>query len=157
MADQYAKAMGLRVADTDVPDERLACAERPGAEDVINARLGDPGVSLKEQTAGDAHRAAVTAVSPPCAIEQPITILRVAGNFSFIGMPVGDADWVRLSISKLASSGYSIRESNVGTRQDLNKAIGFADRGLVTSDIEIQPLENISDSLAHMTRGAISG
>jgi len=72
-------------------------------------------------------------------------------------MPVGDADWVQHSISKLASGEYSIRGSSVGTRQDLNKTISFADRGLVKSDIEIQPLENISDGLAHMTRGAITG
>ena len=62
MADQYAKAMGLRVAAADVPDEKLAFAERLSAEDVINARLGDPGVSLKEHT----PIAAVTPVSPPC-------------------------------------------------------------------------------------------
>jgi len=73
IADQYAKAMGLRVAAADVSDEKLAFAERLSAEDVINARLGDPGVSLKEQTAGDAHRAAVTAVSPPVPLSSPST------------------------------------------------------------------------------------
>ena len=72
-------------------------------------------------------------------------------------MPVGDADWVQFSISKLARGEYFIRGSSVGTRQDLNKAISFADRGLVKSDIEIQPLENMSDGLAHMARGAITG
>jgi propanol-preferring alcohol dehydrogenase len=69
MADQYAKAMGLRVAAADVPDEKLAFAERLGAEDVINARLGDPGVSPKEQT----PIAAVTPVSPPLPLSSPLT------------------------------------------------------------------------------------
>ena len=72
-------------------------------------------------------------------------------------MPVGDADWVQFSISKLASGEYFIRGSNVGTRQGLNKAISFTDRGRVKSDIEIQPMENLSDGLADMARGTITG
>ena len=49
IAVQYAKAMGLRVAAVDVSTEKLNHAKRLGAEVMIDAREGDPGVTLKEK------------------------------------------------------------------------------------------------------------
>ncbi len=156
IAVQYARAMGLRVAAIDVSDEKLAHAKRLGAEVIIDARLGDPGIAVKQQTSGGAHGAVVTAVSPR-AFEQSVTLLRPAGTVSFIGLPGGDADQIRLSISHIVNGEYSIRGSNVGTRQDLNEAVDFATRGLVKADIETQPLENINVIFARMKKGAITG
>jgi alcohol dehydrogenase, propanol-preferring len=156
IAVQYAKAMGLRVVAVDVSDEKLAHAKRLGAEVVIDARDGDPGAAVKHQTGGGAHGAIVTAVSPR-AFEQSITMLRPAGAVSFIGLPGGDADQIRLSISHIVNGEYSIRGSNVGTRQDLREAVDFASRGLVKADIETQPLENINAVFARMKKGEITG
>jgi alcohol dehydrogenase, propanol-preferring len=136
IAVQYANAMGLRVAAIDVSDEKLAHAKRLGAEVIIDARLGNAGFAIKVQTKGGAHGAIVTAISAR-AFEQSVTLLRPAGSVSFIGLPGGDADQIRLSISHIVNGEYSIRGSNVGTRQDLNEAVAFAARGLVKVDIEI--------------------
>ncbi len=57
-------------------------------------------------------------------------MLRPAGTVSFIDLPGGDADQIRLSISGIVTSEISVRGSNVGTRQDLNEAIAFAANGL---------------------------
>ena len=156
IAVQYAKAMGFRVAAIDVSDEKLAHAKRLGAEVVIDARAGDPGIAVKQQTGGGAHGAIVTAVSAR-AFEQSVTMLRPAGAVSFIGLPGGDADQIRLSISHIVNGEYSIRGSNVGTRQDLREAVDFASRGLVKADIETQPLENINAVFARMKKGEITG
>jgi propanol-preferring alcohol dehydrogenase len=156
IAMQYAKAMGLRVAAVDVSTEKLNHAQRLGAEVLIDAREGDPGAALKEKTGGGVHGAIVTAVSAR-AFEQSVTMLRPAGTVSFIGLPGGDADQIRLSISDIVNSEISVRGSNVGTRQDLNEAIAFATSGLVKADIETQPLENINAIFARMKTGEITG
>ena len=131
-------------------------AKRLGAEVLIDAREGDPGAALKEKTSGGAHGAIVTAVSPR-AFEQSVTMLRPAGTVSYIGLPGGDADRIRLSISSIVNTEISVRGSNVGTRQDLNEAIAFAANGLVKADIETQPLENINAIFARMKKGEITG
>jgi propanol-preferring alcohol dehydrogenase len=84
-------------------------------------------------------------------------MLRPAGTVSFIGLPGGDADQIRLSISGIVNSEISVRGSNVGTRQDLNEAIAFAANGLVKADIETQPLENINAVFTRMKKGEITG
>ncbi len=136
--------------------EKLNHAKRLGAEVMIDAREGDPGAALKEKTGGGAHGAIVTAVSAR-AFEQSVTMLRPAGTVSFIGLPGGDADQIRLSISGIVNTEISVRGSNVGTRQDLNEAIAFAANGLVKADIETQPLENINAIFARMKKGEITG
>lgn len=156
IAVQYAKAMGMRVAAVDVSSKKLDHAKRLGAEVMIDARDGDPGATLKEKTGGGAHGAVVTAVSAK-AFEQSVTMLRPAGTVCYIGLPGGDADQVRMSISGIVNSEISVRGSNVGTRQDLNEAIAFAAQGLVKADIETQPLENINAVLARMKKGEITG
>ncbi len=156
IAIQYARAMGMRVAAIDVSDEKLAHAKRLGAEVLVDARGNDPGAEVKEKTGGGAHGAVVTAVSAR-AFEQSVTMLRPAGTVSFIGLPGGDADQIHLSIGQIVNGEYSIRGSNVGTRQDLNEAVAFAARGEVKADIETQPLENISAIFARMKKGDIRG
>jgi propanol-preferring alcohol dehydrogenase len=156
IAVQYARAMGLLVAAVDVSTEKLNHAKRLGAEVVIDAREGDPGASLKEKTGGGTHGAIVTAVSAR-AFEQSVTMLRPAGTVSFIGLPGGDADQIRLTISGIVNTEISVRGSNVGTRQDLNEAIAFAVSGLVKADIETQPLESINAIFARMKKGEIAG
>ncbi|MGB8313025.1 MAG: zinc-dependent alcohol dehydrogenase [Aestuariivirga sp.] len=156
IAVQYARAMGMRVAAVDVSSEKLKHAQRLGAEVLIDAREGDPGANLKEKTGGGAHGAVVTAVSAR-AFEQSVTMLRPAGTVCYIGLPGGDADQIRMSISSIVNSEISVRGSNVGTRQDLNEAIAFASQGLVKADIETQPLENINAIFARMKKGGITG
>ncbi len=155
IAVQYAKAMGLRVAAVDIDDGKLALAKSLGAEVLINGRNGDPALAV--QTAiGGAHGAVVTAVAQP-AFEQAIGMLRPAGTVSFIGLPGGDKDSIRMSISALVNGELSVRGSNVGTRQDLTEAIDFAARGLVASTVERQPLTAINQVFERMRNGQIVG
>ncbi len=84
-------------------------------------------------------------------------MLRPGGVVSFIGLPVGAKDRVRLAISALVNGELTVRGSNVGTRQDLNEALAFAASGLVKSVVEKQPLANVNAVLDRMRKGEIVG
>jgi alcohol dehydrogenase, propanol-preferring len=155
IAVQYAIAMGLRVAAIDVSDEKLDLAKSYGAELLVNAKNQDP-ITTIQSAIGGCHAAVVTAVSAR-AFEQSVGVLRNGGAVSWIGLPGGKADEIRLTISSIVNPELTIRGSNVGTRQDLQEAVDFAARGLVKAKIEKCRLEDISTIFARMKRGDING
>jgi propanol-preferring alcohol dehydrogenase len=155
IAVQYARAMGLRVAAVDIAGDKLELARKYGAEVLVNSRDADPGRVIQEKVGGT-HGAVVTAVSPR-AFEQSTSVLRPGGVVSFIGLPGGDKDRIRLGISALVNGELSVRGSNVGTRQDLDEALAFAGNGLVKPMVEKQPLSRVNTVLERMRKGEIVG
>lgn len=155
IAVQYARAMGLHVAAVDIAGDKLELAKLYGAEVVVNAHDADPGPIIQEKVGGT-HGAVVTAVSPR-AFEQSAGVLRPGGVVSFIGLPGGDNDRIRLAISALVNGELTVRGSNVGTRQDLDEALAFAAGGLVKSMVEKQPLAQVNAVLERMRKGEIVG
>lgn len=155
VAVQYAVAMGLRVAAVDVDPGKLALAREHGAEVTVDARQGAVE-SLREQVPGGVHAALVTAVATQ-AFEQSIGMLRPGGTTVFVGLPGGDADIIRASISAIAGWELSIRGSSVGTRQDLDEAIAFAVRGKVQASVTRAKLEDINQLLDAMHKGSLIG
>jgi propanol-preferring alcohol dehydrogenase len=100
------------------------------------------------------HGAIVAAVSPR-AFEQAIGMLRPAGTVCYIGLPGGENDNIRASISAIVNGELSVRGSNVGTRLDLNEAVDFAANGLVTAKIKTAKLAH-RRHLQQMRAGRIS-
>ena len=84
-------------------------------------------------------------------------VLRNGGSVSWIGLPGGKQDEIRMSISAVVNVEATIRGSNVGTRQDLQEAVDFAANGLVRAHTAKEPLENINDIFARMKVGKITG
>ena len=152
LAVQYAKAMGLHVAAIDISDEKLALAKKLGADLTVNALHDDPGKYLKEKTGG-MHGVLVTAVSP-IAFKQALTALRRKGTISLNGLPPGSFD---LPIFETVLNRYTVRGSIVGTRKDMQEAIGFAVEGKVKATVHAAKLEDINDILAQMKNGEIEG
>lgn len=152
LAVQYAKAMGLHVAAIDISDEKLALAKKLGADLTVNALHDDPGKYLKEKTGG-MHGVLVTAVSP-IAFKQALTALRRKGTISLNGLPPGSFD---LPIFETVLNRYTVRGSIVGTRKDMQEAIGFAVEGKVKATVHAAKLEDINDILAQMKKGEIEG
>ncbi len=155
IAVQYAKAMGMRVAAVDVSQDKLDLATSLGAELVVNAMSADPASEIQAKLGGT-HGAVVTAVSAK-AFEQSVGVLRNGGSVSWIGLPGGKQDEIRMSISAVVNVEATIRGSNVGTRQDLQEAVDFAANGLVRAHTTKEPLENINDIFARMKAGKITG
>lgn len=155
IAVQYARAMGLRVAAVDVASDKLKLAGSLGAELLVNSAETDAVASIQEKIGGT-HAAVVTAVATE-AFEQAILMLRPAGTVTYIGIPGGNADEMRMLISSITNGELSIRGSNVGTRQDLIEAISFAANGLVKARISKVRLEDINSVLDDMRKGRIVG
>lgn len=155
IAVQYAKAMGLRVAAVDVSADKLKLAKRLGAEVLVDASKEDAPAAIQKKTGG-MHGAIVAAVSPR-AFEQAIGMLRPAGTVCYIGLPGGENDNIRTSISAIVNGELSVRGSNVGTRLDLNEAVEFAANGLVTAKIKTAKLPAINDIFEQMRAGRILG
>jgi alcohol dehydrogenase, propanol-preferring len=155
IAVQYARAMGMRVAAVDVSADKLRLAKRLGAEVVVDAAKEDAPAAVQKKTGG-CHGAIVAAVSPR-AFEQATGMLRPAGTVCYIGLPGGDKDIIRTSISAIVNGELSVRGSNVGTRLDLNEAVAFAANGLVTAKIKTAKLEAINDIFEEMREGRILG
>lgn len=155
IAIQYARAMGLRVAAVDVAKDKLELARALDAEHVVDAAAGDPAEAIQREIGGS-HAAVVTAVAPR-AFEQAVAMLRPGGTVAWIGLPGGKADEIRTSISAIVNGELSVRGSNVGTRADLDEAVGFAARGLVTATTRTVALEEINTVLDEMRQGRIVG
>ncbi|MHA4895552.1 alcohol dehydrogenase AdhP [Pedobacter sp. PWIIR3] len=152
LAVQYAKAMGMHVAAIDVSDEKLDLAKRLGADITINAKTQEPGAYLKEKTGG-MHGVLVTAVSP-IAFKQALSALRRKGTISLNGLPPGSFD---LPIFETVLNRYTVRGSIVGTRKDMQEAIGFAVEGKVKATVHAAKLEDINEVLDQMRKGEIEG
>lgn len=151
MAVQYAKAMGLHVAAIDIHADKLALARELGADLVIDARQEDQLAGFEKQ--GGAHGAVVTAVSP-AAIEQAFRLLRARGTMSLVGLPPGR---LCLPIFDTVLKRITVRGSIVGTRQDLDEALGFAAEGKVAARFTDRRLDEINDVFRDMREARIEG
>ena len=152
IAVQYAVAMGMRVIAVDVADDKLALAERHGAEITINAMGPDPAEAIQEAVGG-AHGVLVTAVHPD-AFGQAIGMVRRGGTIVFNGLPPGDFPAPNFDI---VLKGLTIRGSIVGTRRDMEEALEFYSRGLIHPTFSKRPLNEINEVLDEMDHGKIEG
>ncbi len=152
VAVQYARAMGLHVAAIDVSAEKLALAERLGAELTVNAAEEDPAERIKSAVGG-VHGALVTAVSNK-AFAQALGVVRRGGTVALNGLPPGDFP---LPIFDVVLNGITVRGSIVGTRLDLQEALRFAGEGSVTATVSTARLEEINTVLDRMREGRIDG
>ena len=152
VAVQYAKAMGMRVAAVDVADDKLALAQKHGAEVVVNALHGDPAEAILAQTGG-AHGVLVTAVHPS-AFGQAIHMTRRGGTIVFNGLPAGDFP---ASIFEIVLKGLTVRGSIVGTRQDMAEALDFYARGQIHPTVATRELGEINSIFDEMKHGKIDG
>ncbi|WGR72317.1 MULTISPECIES: alcohol dehydrogenase AdhP [unclassified Bradyrhizobium] len=152
MAVQYAKAMGLNVVAVDIDDAKLKLADKLGAAFTVNALKADPAGVIKKEIGG-AQGVLVTAVSPK-AFQQALGMVRRGGTVSFTGLPPGDFP---LSIFATVLNGITVRGSIVGTRLDLQEALGFASAGTVRATVSTASLDDINDVFARMRDGEIEG
>ncbi|MET3980251.1 D-arabinose 1-dehydrogenase-like Zn-dependent alcohol dehydrogenase [Mucilaginibacter sp. UYP25] len=152
LAVQYAKAMGLHVAAIDIADDKLHLAKSLGADLTVNAMEQDPGEYLKKETGG-MHGVLVTAVSP-IAFKQGLSALRRTGTIALNGLPKGSFD---LPIFDTVINRYTVRGSIVGTRKDMQEAIGFALEGKVKATVHTAKLEDINSVFDEMKKGEIEG
>lgn len=151
LAVQYAKAMGFHVVAVDVADDKLALAEKLGADETVNAAKIDPVAEL--QAGGGVEGVLVTAVSNE-SFAQSVGMLGRGGTMSLVGLPPGGFE---LPIFEVVLMRKTIRGSIVGTRNDLSEALEYAAEGSVASHYDWDTLDNINDIFSRMEAGKIQG
>jgi propanol-preferring alcohol dehydrogenase len=152
VAVQYAREFGFRVVAVDVDDEKLALAERLGAELTVNARTENAMTKVHREIGG-AHAVLVTATSAS-AFRSGVGMLRRGGICVLNGLPPGDFP---LPICDVVLAGQTVLGSIIGTRTDMNEALELAVDAKVQTTIEKQPLENINDVFARLKAGKVVG
>jgi propanol-preferring alcohol dehydrogenase len=73
---------------------------------------------------------------------------------ALVGLPPGNFE---LPIFDVVLNAKTVRGSIVGTRKDLQEALGFAGEGKVTTHYSTDRLENINAIFNTMKQGAIDG
>lgn len=81
----WLKMMGARVIGVDLVSERLALAERLGAEAVIDAANVDPLRAIADLTSGKGADVALDFTGVPKARVQALQCLRRGGRMAFVG------------------------------------------------------------------------
>ena len=151
LAIQFTKVMGLKVCAVDIDDGKLAHATKLGADLVINAKDGDPAVTLKRKTDGGAHGVLITAPSLG-AFRQGVAMTRKRGTCVLVGLPPGEFP---VPLFDVVANCITIRGSFVGTRADMAEALAFGADGKVKADIELQPLSAINTVFERLGRGDV--
>jgi propanol-preferring alcohol dehydrogenase len=152
LAVQYAKAMGLQVCAVDVDAEKLAHAQRLGADAVVNA-LDDGAIeAVKAATGGGAHGVLITAPSLS-AFKQGVAMTRKHGTCVLVGLPPGEFP---MPLFDVVANCITVRGSFVGSRQDMTEALAFAAAGKVKADVELQPLSAINEVLERLEHGGVA-
>ncbi|HSG98577.1 MAG TPA: zinc-dependent alcohol dehydrogenase, partial [candidate division Zixibacteria bacterium] len=152
LAIQYARALGYRVAAVDIAADKLALAERVGAEFVVNAAT-DNAIARIHEEIGGAHAVVVTAAAA-AAFRTGVGMLRRGGTCVLCGLPPGDFP---LPIKDVVLAGQTVRGSIIGTRQDLDEAIDFVITHNLHVEIQKRRLDEINTIFAELESGAVTG
>jgi propanol-preferring alcohol dehydrogenase len=154
LALQYAKnVFNAKVIAVDINDEKLALAQKLGADITINGHQEAVVERIQAVTGDGATAAVITAVSK-VAFNQAVDAVRATGKVVAVGLPVETMD---LSIPRLVLDGIEVVGSLVGTRVDLAEAFAFAAEGAVIPIVQRRPLSAINQILTEMAEGTISG
>lgn len=148
---QYARALGARVAAVDVKDDKLQLARECGAEHTIDATSGQPNKALR--ALGGAHVALVTAASAD-AYSAALRSLRRGGALMVVAMTPQPFS---VSPVSLVAGEIRIIASAVGTREDLDEALGLAVQHNIHCKIERRPLEEAAKALEDLKAGKVLG
>ena len=156
LAVQYAKASGIRVIATVIGTNHLEFAESLGADLALDPMTMSTEQFLgqvREKTCGGVHGVLALA---PCvgSIELAIQTLRPTGTAVLVALPPGN---ISIPIFDLVTKGWHIAGSLVGTRADLNAALGFAARGEVVCKTHVEPMGNYREVLKNLREGKYEG
>ncbi|KAL3488914.1 alcohol dehydrogenase 3 [Aspergillus germanicus] len=157
LAQQYAKAMGMRTIAIDSGDEKKAMCESLGAEAFIDfSKSTDIVADVKAATPGGlgAHAVILLAVAEK-PFQQATEYVRSHGSVVAIGLPANA--YLRAPVFTTVVRMISIKGSYVGNRQDGVEALDFFARGLIKAPFKTVPLKDLPKVFELMEQGKIAG
>ncbi|EFR02693.1 alcohol dehydrogenase 3 [Nannizzia gypsea CBS 118893] len=157
LAQQYAKAMGLRVLAIDSGDEKKELCEKMGAEKFLDFTKTDDIVNEVKSASPDAlgPHAALLLAAAELPFQQATAYVRPRGTIVAIGMPKNA--YLKAPVFQTVTRMISIKGSYVGNRRDSKEAIDFFSRGLIKVPIKTVPLEELPKVFDLMEQGKVAG
>ncbi|KAF2473983.1 alcohol dehydrogenase-like protein [Lindgomyces ingoldianus] len=158
LAQQYARAMGLRVIAIDTGDEKKKmCLEQLGAESFVDFMKSSNVVKDVQAATQDGlgpHAVILVAVNEK-PFQQAAEYVRPRGTVICIGLPAGA--YLKAPVFDSVIKMITIKGSYVGNRKDSAEAIEFYRRGVIKSPFKVVGLSELQMVYDKMIRGEIAG
>lgn len=158
LAQQYAKAMGLRVIAIDAGDEKKEmCLNKLGAEHFVDFAKSSNVVKDVQAATPDGlgpHAVLLVAVSEK-PFQQAAEYVRPRGSVVCIGLPSGA--YLKAPVFESVVRMITIKGSYVGNRKDSAEAIDFFARGLIKFPFKTMGLSELPSVYDKMKKGEIAG
>ena len=151
LAVQLGVAAGTEVTAIDVSEEKLALAKSLGAARTVNA--SKTNVAKELRAAGGVHVAMVTCAAAS-VYDMAFNCVRPTGLLLVVGLPATSISFLPIM---MAAAEIQIKASAVGTREDLREVLAMAADGKIRCQVSLRPLAEVSEVLAQLSRGEISG
>lgn len=155
-ATQISKLSGARTVAVDVVPEKLALAQRLGADAAIDARSEDVPVRVMELTGGMGVDAVLDFVAEPSTVAIGLQMLRRGGVLTLVGLAPGrpfTVDSVDVVLSEKRIVG-----SRTSSKQDLVDVIRLVEQGRITPIVSQRfRLEEANEALDALRRGEAMG
>lgn len=158
LAQQYAKAMGLRIIAIDTGDDKKKMSlESLGAEHFVDFAKSSNVVKDVQAATPDGlgpHAVLLVAVNEK-PFQQAAEYVRPRGSVVCIGLPAGA--YLRAPVFESVIKMITIKGSYVGNRKDSAEAIDFFARGLIKAPFKVVGLSELGMVYDKMSKGAIAG
>lgn len=158
LAQQYAKAMGLRIIAIDTGDaKKKMCLEQLGAEHFIDFAKSKNVVKDVQAATHDGlgpHAVILVAVAEK-PFQQAAEYVRPRGAVVCMGMPAGA--YLKAPVFETVVKMIQIKGSYVGNRKDTAEALEFFRRGLIKAPFKTAGLSELQSVFDMMEKGEIAG
>ena len=158
LAQQYAKAMGLRTIAIDTGDDkRDMCLNQLGSHAFVDFAKSSNVVKDVQAATEDGlgpHAVILVAVNEK-PFQQAAEYVRPHGTVICIGLPAGA--YLRAPVFESVIKMVTIRGSYVGNRKDTSEALDFFRRGLIKAPYKVVGLSELPHVYDLMHKGHIAG
>ncbi|KAF2716005.1 GroES-like protein [Polychaeton citri CBS 116435] len=158
LAQQYARAMGLRTIAIDSGDEKKKmCLEQLGSQAFVDFATSKNLVKDVQEATEDGlgpHAVILVAVNEK-PFQQAAEYVRPRGTVVCIGLPAGA--YLRAPVFESVIKMITIKGSYVGNRADTSEALDFYRRGLIKCPFKTVGLSELPHVYELMEKGQIAG
>lgn len=158
LAQQYARAMGLKVIAIDSGEEKKKmCLEQLGSYAFVDFATSQNLVKDVQAATEDGlgpHAVILVAVNEK-PFQQAAEYVRPRGTVICIGLPAGA--YLRAPVFESVIKMITIRGSYVGNRKDSSEAIEFFRRGVIKAPFKTVGLSELQSVYDMMHKGQIAG
>lgn len=155
-AIQLAKLLGARVAVADIDDEKLAVAERVGADLALNATRDDLVARVREVVGGEGVDVALDFVATQQALDRDFAVIRPDGAIVLVGYTPDTPSTIRTM--DVALTEYRVIGSRAAGRAELREMIAMLEQRKFEPVVSrTYGLSQVNEALEDLRNGNIIG